>query len=378
LGSATGFDFEIIDRAGMGHEALMEARNFVLDKARQNPALKNVRHNGLDDVEQYELEIDLAKAGAQSLRKGEINTSIASYWGGLYVNDFTEKGRTKKVFIQADAPFRMQASDFNRYYIRNNKGGMVPFSSVLTMRTVFGSPRLERYQGQPSIEILGEAGDGYSSGQAMDVMEEIAAELPDGFGYAWTSISYQEKLSGDQAPMLYTVSLIVVFLCLAALYESWTIPLSVLLVAPLGVMGALAGVWLRDMSNDIYFQIGFLTVVGLSAKNSILIVEFAKDLHQEGHELLEATRHAVRMRLRPIIMTSLCFALGVIPLAVSRSAGSGGQNALGTAVVFGVITATALGIFYTPVFFVLVTKFFTRKRNPRHKSVLASADTTAK
>ncbi|MDR0339103.1 MAG: efflux RND transporter permease subunit [Desulfovibrio sp.] len=365
LGSATGFDFEIIDRAGMGHEALMEARNFVLQKARQHPALRNVRHNGLEDVEQYELEIDLAKAGAQSLRKGEINTSIAAYWGGFYVNDFTDKGRTKRVFLQADAPFRMQASDFSRYYVRNGKGDMVPFSSFLSMHSTYGSPRLERYQGQPAVEILGEAQYGFSSGQAMQAMEEIAEDLPSGFGYAWTSISHQEKLTGAQAPMLYTVSLVVVFLCLAALYESWTIPLSVLLVAPLGVVGALAGVWLRDMSNDIYFQIGFLTVVGLSAKNSILIVEFAKDLHQEGQDLVEATVHAVRMRLRPIIMTSLCFVLGVIPLAISSGAGSGGQNALGTAVVFGVITATSLGIFYTPVFFVLVTRLFARRSKKR-------------
>ena len=380
LGSATGFDFEIIDRAGMGHDALMQARDFVLQEANKNPALRNVRHNGLNDVEQLELDIDLAKAGAQSLRKGEINTAVAAYWGGVYVNDFTDKGRTKRVFIQADAPYRMQASDFDKYFIRNNKGEMVPFSSFTSLRSTFGSPRLERYQGQPAIEILGEPSAGYSSGQAMSAMEHIAQELPSGFGYAWTSISYQEKMSGDQAPMLYTVSLIVVFLCLAALYESWTIPLSVLLVAPVGVFGALVGVWLRDMSNDIYFQIGFLTVVGLSAKNSILIVEFAKDLYQEGQELLEATRHAVRMRLRPIIMTSLCFVLGVIPLAISQSAGSGGQNALGTAVVFGVITATALGIFYTPVFFVLITRFFDRNKKDtrrKHKTILASADTTA-
>ena len=362
LGNATGFDFEIIDRAGMGHHALMEARDFVLDKARRNPLLRNVRHNGLDDVAQYELDIDLAKAGAQSLRKGEINTSVAAYWGGYYVNDFTDKGRTKKVYVQAEAPFRMQAGDFDRFYVRNTRGDMVPFSSFLSMRTEYASPRLERYQGQPSVEILGEAAPGSSSGQAMDAMEEIAKELPAGFGYAWTSISRQEKQTGAQAPLLYSVSLVVVFLCLAALYESWTIPLSVILVAPFGVVGALAGVWLRDMSNDIYFQIGFLTVVGLSAKNSILIVEFAKDLHHEGRDLIEATVHAVRLRLRPIIMTSLCFVLGVIPLSLSQGAGSGGQNALGTAVVFGVITATSLGIFYTPIFFVLVTRLFTRKK----------------
>ncbi|MDR2605056.1 MAG: efflux RND transporter permease subunit [Desulfovibrio sp.] len=358
LGNSSGFDFELIDRSGRGHQALMEARNTVLDKARRNPALRSVRHNGLEDTEQYELNIDLAKAGAQSLRKGDINSAVSAYWGGVYINDFTDKGRTKKVYLQADAPFRMQIDDFNRYHVRNSKGEMVPFSSFLTSRSTYGSPRLERYNGQPSVEILGEAAPGHSSGEAMAAMEEIAAELPEGFGYAWTSISYQEKMSGAQAPILYAVSLVVVFLCLAALYESWTIPMSVLLTAPLGVAGALSGMWLRGMSNDIYFQIGFLTVVGLSAKNSILIVEFAKDLHEQGEHLLAATVHAVRLRLRPIIMTSLCFILGTIPLAVSRGAGSGGQNALGTAVIFGVLAATFLGIFFTPIFFVLVTKLF--------------------
>jgi multidrug efflux pump len=362
LGSSSGFDFELIDQAGRGHKALMEARNMVLDKARSNPALRNVRHNGLEDMEQYELNIDMAKAGAQSLSKGVVNSAVSAYWGGLYVNDFTEKGRTKRVYIMADAPFRMQIDDFNRYHVRNTKGEMVPFSSFLTYRTAYGSPRLERYNGLPSIEILGEAAPGYSSGEAMATMEEIARELPEGFGYAWTAISNQEKMSGAQAPVLYAVSLVVVFLCLAALYESWTIPISVLLAAPLGVAGALAGTWLRGMSNDIYFQIGFLTVVGLSAKNSILIVEFAKDLYLQGQDILSATVHAVRLRLRPIIMTSMCFILGIIPLAISRGAGSGGQNALGTSVIFGVLSATLLGIFFTPIFFVLVTKFFSAKK----------------
>ncbi|MDR0826399.1 MAG: efflux RND transporter permease subunit, partial [Desulfovibrio sp.] len=365
LGSSAGFDFELIDRSGRGHQELMEARNVALDKARRNPALRNVRHNGLEDVEQYEIKIDLAKAGAQSLRKAEINTAIASYWGSVYINDFTDKGRTKKVYLQADAPFRMQISDFNRYYVRNTKGDMVPFSSFLSMNSVQGSSRLERFNGQPSIEIQGEAAQGYSSGQAMQIMEHIAEELPDGFGYSWTSISHQEKMSGDQAPLLYSISLVVVFLCLAALYESWTIPFSVLLTAPFGVMGALAGMWLRNMNNDIYFQIGFLTVVGLSAKNSILIVEFAKDLYMESGDVISATIKAVRLRLRPIIMTSLCFILGVIPLAISRGAGSGGQNALGTAVMCGVLAATTLGIFFTPIFFVLVTNIFSRKKKAK-------------
>ena len=363
LGNANGFDFEIIDRAGRGHEALMEARNILLQKAAAHPMLRNVRPNGLDDVEQYELHIDLAKAGAQSLRKGEINSAIAAYWGSSYVNDFMDRGRTKKVYLQADAQFRMQAADFNRYYVRNDKGDMVPFSSFLSMSSVQGSPRLERYGGQPSIEILGEAAPGYSSGQAMAAMESLMQELPPGFGYAWTGISYQEAMSGSQAPLLYAVSLTVVFLCLAALYESWTVPLSVLLVVPLGVLGALIGVSLRGMNNDIYFQIGLLTVVGLSAKNSILIVEFAKALHEQGQELFDATVLAVRMRLRPIIMTSLCFILGVIPLAIGSGAGSGGQNALGTTVVFGVSLATALGLYYTPLFFMLVTRLFSRKRS---------------
>ena len=367
LGSATGFDFELIDRASMGHEALMQARDSLLEKARAHPALRSVRHNGFDDSSEYRLNIDMAKAGAQSLAKGDINSAISTYWGSYYVNDFTDKGRTKKVFLQADTPYRMQPEDFYRYYVRNAKGDMVPFSSFMSMELVQGSPRLERYGGLPSIEILGEPAPGYSSGEAMAVMEQLASELPPGFGYAWTSLSYQEKMSGDQAPMLYAVSLIVVFLCLAALYESWTVPLSVLLVAPLGVLGALGGVTLCGMSNDIYFQIGMLTVIGLSAKNSILIVEFAKDLHENGRDLYEATLLAVRMRLRPIVMTSLCFILGVLPLAVSSGAGAGGQNALGTTVVAGVLAATCLGIYYTPVFFVTITALFSRRFSAKNK-----------
>ena len=362
LGNATGFDFELIDRAGRGHEALMEARNILLGKAAAHPDLTMVRPNGMENVEEYKLAIDLEKAGAQGLSKGEINTAIGAYWGSSYVNDFTDKGRTKKVYVQARPDARMQASDFSRYYVRNANGDMVPFSSFMSMSSDTGSPRLERYNGLPAMEILGEAAPGKSTGQAMAAMEQIAGELPAGFSYSWTGLSLQEVTSGSQAPILYAISLAVVFLCLAALYESWTVPLAVLLVVPTGVLGALAGMFLRDMYNDVYFQIGLLTVIGLSAKNSILIVEFAKDLYETGMDIYEATVRAVRMRLRPIVMTSLCFILGVVPLAISSGAGSGGQNALGTTVVFGVTAATVLGIYYTPLFFVVVTRLFTRTR----------------
>ena len=252
----------------------------------------------------------------------------------------------------------MQASDFGRYYVRNAKGEMVPFSAFLSGHSSYGSPRLERYNGLSSIEILGEAAPGKSSGQAMSIMEQLAGELPKGFGYSWTGLSFQERMSGSQAPALYAISLIVVFLCLAALYESWSIPFSVMLVVPFGVIGALAGAYLRGLSNDVYFQVGLLTTVGLSAKNAILIVEFAKELEEEGQELIAATLHAVRMRLRPIIMTSMAFILGVLPLAISTGAGSGSQNAIGTGVMAGMIAATCLGIFYTPIFFVVIHKIF--------------------
>ena len=358
LGNATGFDFELIDQTGQGHDALMEARDMLLAKAATHPELRNVRPNGLNDVEQYTLDIDLAKAGALSLNVSEIYNTIAAFWGSSYLNDFLDKGRTKKVYLQSDAPFRMQASDFARYYVRNAKGEMVPFSAFLSGHSSYGSPRLERYNGLSSIEILGEAAPGKSSGQAMSIMEGLAGELPKGFGYAWTGLSFQERMSGSQAPALYAISLIVVFLCLAALYESWSIPFSVMLVVPFGVIGALAGAYLRGLSNDVYFQVGLLTTVGLSAKNAILIVEFAKELEEEGQELIAATLHAVRMRLRPIIMTSMAFILGVLPLAISTGAGSGSQNAIGTGVMAGMIAATCLGIFYTPIFFVVIHNIF--------------------
>lgn len=368
LGNATGFDFELIDRANQGHDALMNARNMLLMKANQDPDLQAVRPNGLEDVDQYVLDIDLAKAGALNLSKGEINTSIAAYWASMYVNDFMDRGRTKKVYVQADAPYRMQADDFNKYRIRNATGEMVPLSSFVSMNIEKGSPRLERYNGLPSIEILGLPSGNKSTGQAMDAMERLAKDLPPGFDYSWTGLSYQEKVAGAQAPMLYAISLVIVFLCLAALYESWSIPFAVLLVVPTGVIGALAGMLLRGMSNDIYFQIGILTVIGLSAKNSILIVEFAQEMHEKGEDIFHATVHAARLRLRPIIMTSLAFILGVVPLMVSSGAGSGGQNAIGTTVVFGVTAATILGIFFTPIFYIIVNGFFkSNKKNRKPK-----------
>ncbi len=370
LGNATGFDFELIDRAGKGHEALMEARNQLVGAARANPLLRNVRPNGLDDVEQYQIDVDLAKAGALSVPLVEINTAIASYWGGMYVNDFMDKGRTKKVYLQADTPFRMQESDLNRYYLRNTRGQMVPFSSFLSGHYTFGSPRLERFNGVSSIEVLGEAIPGKSSGQAMDIMEDLAKQLPDGFDFTWTGLSFQERLSGSQAPALYAISLTVVFLCLAALYESWSIPFAVMLVVPLGIIGSLGGAFLRGLNNDVYFQVGLLTIIGLSAKNAILIVEFAKELQEGGMEIVEATVHAVRLRLRPIIMTSLAFILGVLPLVTSTGAGSGSQNAIGTGVMAGMLSATGLGIYYTPLFFVVVNRFF--KVKVHHKNTAAT------
>ncbi|MCL1939608.1 MAG: efflux RND transporter permease subunit [Desulfovibrionaceae bacterium] len=358
LGQASGFDFELIDQGGMGHEALMQARNDLLFNARQNPNLRNVRANGLDDVEQYNLDIDLAKASALSVPISELYNTISAFWGSMYVDDFMDKGRTKKVFLQADAPFRMQATDFNLYHIRNTLGEMVPFSAFMSGHSTYGSPRLERYNGLPSVEILGEAAPGKSSGQAMLIMEALARELPVGFGFSWTGLSYQERMSGAQAPALYALSLLVVFLCLAALYESWSIPFSVMLIVPFGVIGALGGAALRGMNNDVYFQVGLLATVGLSAKNAILIVEFAKDLEEAGHELIDAVLQAVRMRLRPIVMTSLAFMLGVLPLAISTGAGSGSQNAIGTAVFFGTLVATFCCLYYTPIFFVIISHVF--------------------
>ncbi|MDK9358225.1 efflux RND transporter permease subunit [Lelliottia sp. V106_10] len=362
LGTATGFDFELIDQANLGHTELTKARNQLLGMVKEHPEmLERVRPNGLEDTPQFKLDVDQEKAQALGVSVSDINQTISTALGGTYVNDFIDHGRVKKVYAQADAPFRMLPGDINNLYVRSANGEMVPFSAFSTSRWISGSPRLERYNGMPSMEILGEAAPGKSTGEAMVLMESLAQKLPSGIGYDWTGMSYQERLSGNQAPALYAISLIVVFLCLAALYESWSIPFSVMLVVPLGVIGALLGASLRGLNNDVYFQVGLLTTIGLSAKNAILIVEFAKDLmEKEGKGVIEATLEASRMRLRPILMTSLAFILGVLPLVISRGAGSGAQNAVGTGVMGGMLSATLLAIFFVPVFFVVVRRRFIR------------------
>ena len=363
LGTATGFDFQLIDQANLGHDKLTQARNQLLGMVAQHPdLLTQVRPNGLEDTPQFKIEIDQEKATALGVSISDINTTLGASIGGSYVNDFIDRGRVKKVYVQAENKYRMLPSDINNLYVRGSAGQMVPFSAFSSAKWEYGSPRLERYNGLPSMEILGQPAPGKSSGAAMEMMESLASKLPSGIGYDWTGLSYQERLSGNQAPALYAISLIVVFLCLAALYESWSIPFSVMLVVPLGVVGALLAATMRGLSNDVYFQVGLLTTIGLSAKNAILIVEFAKDLmDKEGKGLIESTLEAVRMRLRPILMTSLAFILGVMPLVISSGAGSGSQNAVGTGVMGGMITATLLAIFFVPVFFVVVRRRFGKK-----------------
>jgi len=374
LGNATGFDFMLQDRAGLGHDALMQARGQLLGAAAQHPTvLSQVRPNGMDDTPQYQVDVDFEKSSALGIAVSDINATLSTAWGGSYINDFIDKGRVKKVYLMADAKFRMLPGDLDRWYVRNNQGDMVPFSSFATGRWVTGSPKLERYNGVSSIQIQGSPAPGASSGQALNTMESLMKELPPGFGFEWTGLSYEERLSGSQAPLLYGISLLVVFLCLAALYESWSIPFSVMLVVPLGVFGALVAATGRGLSNDVYFQVGLLTTIGLSAKNAILIVEFAKDLYEEGKGLTEATLEAVRMRLRPILMTSLAFILGVLPLAISTGAGSGSQNAIGTGVMGGMIAATVLAIFFVPLFFVVILRTFTKaKDRPNHDAAIES------
>jgi multidrug efflux pump len=364
LGTATGFDFELIDKANQGHAALTQARNQLLMMTRKFPGVvTKVRPNGLEDAPQLKLDIDQQKAEALGVTNDAINETISTALGGTYVNDFIDRGRVKKVYVQADEGYRMLPDDINSWYVKGSHNQMVPFSAFASAHWEYGSPRLERYNGQPSMEILGEPAAGRSSGQAMMLIEKLAAKLPPGFGYQWTGMSYQQQLSGHQAPMLYAISLVVVFLCLAALYESWSVPFSVILVVPLGIFGALTGALLRGLSNDVYFQVGLLTTIGLSAKNAILIVEFAKDLmEKEGKMLMEATLMAVRMRLRPILMTSLAFILGVLPLVISHGAGSGAQNSVGTGVMAGMVSATLLAVFFVPVFFVVVMRRFSKKR----------------
>ncbi|MGX9733970.1 efflux RND transporter permease subunit [Janthinobacterium aestuarii] len=364
LGNATGFDMQLQDIGGVGHDALMAARNQLLGMASQNPAMVGVRPNGQEDTPQYKIDIDQQKATALGLQISEINRVLSVGWGSSYVNDFLDRGRVKKVFMQGNAESRMLPEDLNKWFVRNTAGQMVPFSAFATGKWIYASPRLERYNGLPSVEILGTPAPGQSTGAAMNAMEEMVAKLPPGIGMSWTGVSLEERESGSQTPQLYALSLLIVFLCLAALYESWSIPFSVLLVVPLGVIGAVLGTWFFGLSNDVYFQVGLLTVVGLSAKNAILIVEFAKEMQESGMSLLDATLHAVRLRLRPILMTSIAFGLGVLPLAISSGAGSGSQNAIGIGVLGGMLTATFLGIFFVPVFFVLVRGFFSKSDAP--------------
>ena len=369
LGNATGFDLMLQDRANLGHDALMQARNQLLGALSKEPQLVAVRPNGQEDTPEFRLDIDTHRAGAMGLSLADINDTFSSAWGSAYVNDFIDRGRVKKVFMQADAPYRMLPEDIDRWYVRNSSGEMVPFSAFATTEWTSGSPRLERYNGVPSMEILGMAMPGAaSSGEAMAIVERHAAELPAGIGYEWTGLSLQEREAGSQTLLLYTLSIAIVFLCLAALYESWSIPLAVILVVPLGVLGALIAAILTWKMNDVYFQVGLLTTIGLTSKNAILIVEFAKELYAKGTDLVSAAIAAARLRLRPILMTSLAFVLGALPLLTSTGAGAGARSALGSAVVGGMISGTVLAIFFVPLLFVVVMKLFAgRAAQPTHE-----------
>ncbi|WP_343721778.1 efflux RND transporter permease subunit [Herbaspirillum seropedicae] len=362
LGNATGFDLMLKDEANLGHAALMQARNQLLGELMQDKRLVAVRPNGLEDTPEFRLSVDTDKAGALGVAMSDINDTIATAWGSSYVNDFIDKGRVKKVMLQGDAQYRMLPSDVDRWYVRNSAGTMVPFSAFSTASWTSGSPRLERYNGVPSMEILGMALPGAaSSGEAMAIVEAALAKMPPGIGYEWTGLSLQEKASSGKTGILYGVSILIVFLALAALYESWAVPFSVILVVPLGVFGALLGAMLTWKMNDVYFQVGLLTTIGLACKNAILIVEFAKDLYEHGKSLVEATMEAVRMRLRPILMTSLAFILGVLPMVLGSGAGAGAQHALGTAVIGGMLSGTVLAVFFVPLFFVIIMTLFGRK-----------------
>jgi len=366
LGNATGFDLELLDRANLGHARLMEARNQLLGLAAKEPTIMGVRPNGLDDEPQYKFDIDREKAEAFKLTVADVNNTLSAAWASAYVNDFVDRGRIKRVFIQGDLYSRMLPQDFNKWYIRNSAGQMVPFSAFSRGSWTYGSPKLERYNGVPSVEILGQPAPGFSTGTAMSTIEKLAAKLPAGIAAEWTGLSFEEQRAGSQTGSLYAISLAVVFLCLAALYESWSIPFAVMLVVPLGIFGAILATLLRGLNDDVFLQVGLLTTVGLSSKNAILIVGFAKANYDHGMELVEATVRAAHQRLRPILMTSLAFMLGVLPLAIASGAGSGGQNAIGTGVIGGMLAATFLAIFFVPLFFVLMLRLFRVASRRRH------------
>ena len=362
LGNATGFDVYLQDQAGLGHEALTQARDKFMELAGQDPVLTGVRFNGLRDEPQYHLIIDDEKARAHGVSLAAINDSLSIAWGSSYVNDFIDRGRVKRVYMQGEPSSRMNPEDLGKWYVRNDAGEMVPFTAFASGEWTYGPPKLTRFNGVPAMEILGSAAPGYSSGEAMAAVERIAEQLPAGIGYSWTGQSYEERLSGSQAPALYALSLLVVFLALAALYESWAIPFSVMLVVPLGIVGALAFTMGRGLSNDVFFQVGLLTTIGLSARNAILIVEFAKTLHEQGMTLVDAAIEACRIRLRPIVMTSLAFILGVLPLAISSGAGAGSKHAIGTGVIGGMLSALLLAIFWVPLFYVVVSSLSERRK----------------
>ncbi|SPQ02107.1 multidrug efflux system protein [Candidatus Sulfobium mesophilum] len=374
LGQANGFDLELQDRGGLGHDKLMEARNQLLGMAMKNPKLIAVRPNGQDDSPEFKLDIDDVRAGALGVSVADVNSVLATAWGSAYINDFIQNGRVKKVYLQSDAKYRMLPEDINSWYVSNKNGNMVPFSAFSTAHWKYASPRLERYNGIPAVEIMGQAAPGVSTGQAMKEMEKMAAQLPSGIGYDWTGLSYEEKHAGAQAPALYAISLLVVFLSVAALYESWTIPFVNMLMLPLGLVGAVTAVTLRGLPDDVYLQIGLLTTLGLSTKNAILIIQFIKAQLHEGHELIDATLTAVRIRLRPVIMTSLAFFFGTLPLALTRGAGAAAQNAIGTAVTGGLLSATFIDLIFIPFFFVMVSRLLGRKKYKPHAAAPAAVN----
>ncbi|HEX7061701.1 MAG TPA: efflux RND transporter permease subunit [Woeseiaceae bacterium] len=373
LGTSAGFVFYLKDNAGVGHEALVAARNQFLGQAAQDPLLVNVRPGGQEDAPQFRLDIDTAKASALGLSMADINTTLSVAWGGQYIDDFIDRGRVKRVYLRADAPYRMVPSDFRLWSVRNEEGEMVPFSAFASWHWEYGSPRLERYNGVPAMQINGEAAPGVSSGEAMAEVERIVSGLGAGIGLEWTGLSYQERLAGAQTPLLYTLSLLIVFLCLAALYESWIIPTAVLLIAPLGILGITIAASLRGLERDVYFQVAMLTTVGLTSKNAIMIAAFAQDYLSQGRDLVDATMQAVRDRLRPILMTSLAFGMGVLPLALATGAGSGAQRAIGSGVLGGMIGGAFLGLFFSPLFFVGVQRLFRRRERPATEAAEAPA-----
>ena len=354
LGMTNGFTLELQDRGGVGHEKLRETGQNFLSAAFANPVIAYVRLTGMDDITQFNIHLDNAKATSMGLTLSSVNSDVSTYLGGAYINDFVHNERVKKVFVKGDSNVRQTPEDLNRIKFRNDKGEMVPFNAIFSTDWSFGPAVLQRYNAMPALEFQGEPRPGIASGIAMAAMEEEVRKLGNDFGMEWTGLSYQEKMAGSQTAMLYALSVLVVFLALAALYESWTIPFAVLLVIPLGILGALIGTWLRGLTNDVYFQVGILAVMGLSSKNAILIVEFARNLEAEGRSLVNATVEACRIRLRPILMTSLAFGLGVIPMMSASGAGAASQHAVGTAVFWGTVCATVLGIFFIPTFFVVV------------------------